>query len=97
MWCSDKVWPADKEDGEPTEYIRSDLVEIARAEAHRAGMLAGLKEAQSILGSNLERYHVAPDFGGPSATCKDGWEAGFTDATVFIEAAIRARIMELDK
>jgi hypothetical protein len=30
MWCEDKVWPDDGEDGEPTEYVRADLYEAAR-------------------------------------------------------------------
>ena len=25
MWCEDKVWPDDPEDGEPTEYVRADI------------------------------------------------------------------------
>lgn len=25
LWCQDKVWPEDDEQGEPTEYVRADL------------------------------------------------------------------------
>lgn len=25
LWCEDKVWPVDENDGEPTEYVRADL------------------------------------------------------------------------
>jgi hypothetical protein len=25
LWCEDKVWPDDPEDGEPTEYVRADI------------------------------------------------------------------------
>lgn len=25
LWCQDKVWPADADDHEPTEYVRADL------------------------------------------------------------------------
>jgi len=32
MWCCDKVWPLDPEDGEPTEYVRADLLAEARAQ-----------------------------------------------------------------
>ena len=26
MWCGDKVWPESEGDGEPTEYVRADLL-----------------------------------------------------------------------
>jgi hypothetical protein len=32
MWCEDKVWPDDAEDGEPTEYVRADLYEAVLSE-----------------------------------------------------------------
>lgn len=43
LWCPDKVWPDDSEDGEPTEYVRADLYEtleqrLARAEAALAAV-----------------------------------------------------------
>lgn len=88
--------------GTPTAKRNASTARRSRRDRHHylagylAGVAAGLKEAQSILGGNLERYHVAPDFGGPGATCKDGWESGFTDATLFGEAAIRARIAEIE-
>ena len=25
VWCQDKVWPNEPEEGEPTEYVRADL------------------------------------------------------------------------
>jgi hypothetical protein len=36
MWCEDKVWPDDAEDGEPTEYVRADLYETALSERNAA-------------------------------------------------------------
>jgi hypothetical protein len=35
LWCQDKVWPDDSEDGEPTEYVRADLLAAAEAEIER--------------------------------------------------------------
>jgi len=29
LWCEDKIWPDKPEDGEPTKYIRADLVDAA--------------------------------------------------------------------
>lgn len=38
LWCQDKVWPGSPEDGEPTEYVRADLVATARADARREAL-----------------------------------------------------------
>ena len=35
LWCEDNVWPVDENDGEPTEYVRADIVD---------GLVAALKE-----------------------------------------------------
>lgn len=47
MWCQDKVWPADKEDGEPTEYVRADLLSTARTEARKAALEEAAKLAET--------------------------------------------------
>lgn len=44
LWCQDKVWPNDPGDGEPTEYVRADLVAVVRAEARREA----LEEAATV-------------------------------------------------
>ena len=35
LWCEDKVWPANDEDHEPTEYIRADRISQQDAELDR--------------------------------------------------------------
>ena len=50
MWCEDKVWPDEPEEGEPTEYVRADLyaslagrvteLEAAKASEQRAAEFA---------------------------------------------------------
>jgi len=45
LWCQEKVWPDDPADGEPTEYVRADLVATARAEARREA----LEEAAAVV------------------------------------------------
>lgn len=35
LWCEDKVWPANDEDHEPTEYIRADRISQQDAELER--------------------------------------------------------------
>jgi len=41
LWCEDKVWPDEPEEGEPTEYVRADLHAAALAEIERLrGILA---------------------------------------------------------
>jgi hypothetical protein len=45
MWCQDKVWPNDPEDGEPTEYVRADLYFAALDEITR---LRGLMHSHTL-------------------------------------------------
>lgn len=46
LWCQDKVWPMQPEDGEPTEYVRADIHAAALALIERqAAELAGLRQA----------------------------------------------------
>jgi hypothetical protein len=33
LWCENKVWPVDPEEGEPTEYVRADLFDAQRRPA----------------------------------------------------------------
>jgi hypothetical protein len=47
LWCKDKVWPTDSEDGEPTEYIRADIAAAARA--------AALEEAAKVAEQQWKR------------------------------------------
>ncbi|TGQ11186.1 hypothetical protein EN858_14785 [Mesorhizobium sp. M4B.F.Ca.ET.215.01.1.1] len=47
MWCEDKVWPDDDSDGEPTEYVRSDLYAALLDELARQG--EALKLAREAL------------------------------------------------
>lgn len=44
-WCSAPVWPDDPVDGEPTEYVRADLLTTARAEARKAALEEAVKLA----------------------------------------------------
>lgn len=49
LWCEDKVWPDDENDGEPTEYVRADLYAAAEArvaalEAEKAGLVEALEQ-----------------------------------------------------
>lgn len=49
LWCQDKVWPDDPEDGEPTEYVRADLATTS----------AGVTEEQTPRVKQLEwRPHI---------------------------------------
>src|SRR4030095_1904517 len=47
MWCEDKVWPNGPEEGEPTEYMRADL--IKKAEADIRMYLARINELENAL------------------------------------------------
>lgn len=60
LWCEDKVWPAgdDPEEGEPTEYIRSDIHARALLEAERRGMERAAKIAETGYWSSALGDHV---------------------------------------
>ncbi len=59
LWCQDKVWPADGTDGEPTEYVRADMVDAARAQARREA----LEEAEHAARNSCL---IPPDGGEPT-------------------------------
>lgn len=67
MWCQDKVWPVDENDGEPTEYVRADL--YADALATTAEMAEREEAALAGLTSDIAREIEAHD----AFDCPDGW------------------------
>ncbi|RPH74027.1 hypothetical protein EHM76_04310 [bacterium] len=65
LWCQDKVWPDDPEDGEPTEYVRADLYAAALAEIERLQSIVlnakKLYQAAENLARNEVHTHTLPD------------------------------------
>lgn len=45
LWCEDKVWPANNEDHEPTEYVRADRISQQDAELERLQALYDREKA----------------------------------------------------
>lgn len=53
LWCQDKVWPDDPEDGDPTEYVRADL--YAALEAENARLAERVHYAEGTADANIKR------------------------------------------
>jgi hypothetical protein len=49
LWCEDNVWPVDENDGEPTEYVRADIVD---------DLVAALKAARVVVAFSDRRSSV---------------------------------------
>lgn len=59
LWCQDKVWPVDENDGEPTEYVRADIYASALAliESQRATIEGHASEIEKL--SKLVQFWIA--------------------------------------
>jgi len=67
LWCEDKIWPDEPEEGEPTKYIRADLVATA--------IQAAVDEAYEDAIKSLDIYHdVPPEHESEPDPFHWGWE-----------------------
>jgi len=83
LWCEDKIWPDDDEDGEPTEYVRADLLAEARAQiAAKDIELAELKGQWERLLANYASADARAEAAEAQIAAKDA--ATLVDALVVL-------------
>lgn len=106
MWCQDKVWPDDGEDGEPTEYVRADLFaalreRLAEVERENANLKYNVEVRDITLGhmkTTCEAAEARTTAAEHELTLLVGWAAaaqGEPDVLLNALRAAEARVKQI--